>query len=1136
MALALLVLVLLSSGGHPLGIAASGAGPAESDSSVVSSAAPDASSRVIEYRFACEVDTLRLPDASVFVGSERVSLEGTLLPRSAYFLDCERGTIFFNEPLPAGSELRVSYRFLPFHLRSSYSLRLPSVASRKTSGVSGHDQETRRTAVTGATPGKGAGGLRLRGTKTFSLELGSNREASLKQSLDMNVSGEISKGLQLTAMLTDRDLPVQPDGRTESLSELDEIRVELRSESFRAALGDCDLMLDGRSLVNVSRKLEGAKASGQFGAMDVVLAGSTLRGRWVTKEFRGTDGKQGPYQLTTDGGAPCVVVAGTEKVWLDGTRLRRGESADYWMDYGTGKLYFTNKRPIEGHSRIAVEYEFASGDYKKNFYAAGLGTKLAGEAGRVDLLFVSEADERNSLLGTLSQQEELMLRDLGDSAAGGSAAGAVYVGPGKGEYELVREDSSGASYYRLAPEVGPYLVSFVHVGAGRGDYFASVDTTGRVYYTYAGLGQAEYVPGRRLVPPASKSVADLRTTVSVGGFDVAGEFALSRNDLNTFSSLNDDDNLGRAAVVSLSSGQRELSVANRSLGRVRLRGDFRTLDENFRTFGNLNRAFDNENWAIPDTSLRSQGERRFQMGTDYSPVENLTLSVQHGRLSSPSGLSSTRNVYSSELSGRLWLSGRLETAASDAGGAGGSVSTRTVKSLNSRLTGWRVVPSFKYYSEVRESGGGTGMTADEVGGGLSSAWSFPLAVRVEEKYRVEHLGAGGNRTRSYDAVTHSAALELTRWRSVSASCEYSVRDLTGYAGLESRKTELGRLFFSQRSASGKVDCEANHLVTTLHSQTRTQNIVYLGQDQGHYDSTGTFTGRGDYELQITDLEASVMSADATTSATLTLRPFKGGKKQSVLDALMEGLSSTSFFRSSGTMKGAGRLFSSLRNPVYTREPGAIRANSLFREELEVASLTRQMTIRYRYETSSSVNHQYQNVREVSGERRQGVRLRSQPARAVTMEMEQAWRTKERAVEFESRSSVGGRVDASETLVELKYFPSVTVELGLYGAVEWMKDPLQGRNLTVSKLSPSATYGAGRATRARLMLTLSSFKGDIGVLGAASSGAFVEPGRMEILFSLDHRAGQHLTISARVNSRKSAETFVTDGRVEMRAHF
>ncbi|MCX5801086.1 MAG: hypothetical protein NTX17_06830 [Candidatus Eisenbacteria bacterium] len=1112
-------------------------------SSLVSCSTPDASSRIAVYRFPSQVRRLKLPDTNIFVGSERVSVDGRSLSRNSYFLDCGKGELFLSEPVPPVAEIRVEYRYLPIYLKGSYCLRLPGAVARlgeegatslATAAGEGNpiQRELREEGTRSA-----SSGLRLRGTKTLSLEVGSNRDATLRQSLDMNVTGEISKGLSLTAVLTDRDLPIQAEGRTEALNELDEIRVELQSQEFKAALGDCNFVLDGASLVNVSRKLEGAQARGTVKGLDVVLAGSTLKGKWVTRDFLGMEGRQGAYQLTTDAGASCVVIAGTEKVWLDGVSLRRGESADYWIDYGSGKLYFTNRRPITGYSRISVEYEYATGDYEKNFYAAGAGTNLSGGLGRVEFLVVSEGDQKALEAGSLTDEEERMLKELGDAPSNGTVEGAIYVGGGNGDYELISDDSTGTEFFRFVSEGGgSYLVSFIDVGENNGSYFATADTTGKVYYAYAGLGNAGYRPGRRLVAPTSKKVEDMRADVSVGGFDLKGEFALSQTDLNTFSSIGDDDNLGKAGTISLKSGARGISLGSLSLGRVSFEGNFRSIDEEFRTFGSINSPFEYENWALADSSLLNHGEKRLEARTNYSPWQTVTLAFQHGELSSTSGIDASRNVYSFERAGKFSVSGRIEKAASNAVGSSEVGSSRTVKSLGSRVGGWNVVPSISYYSEVKENDDGTGVMAEEVGGGLSSAWRAPLSVKIEERYRIEYLGTRANRTRSYDAITHSLGMEINRWRSVSASCEYSVRDLNGYNGLESVRTELGKLFVSQSTPSGKLSYEINHLVTTLNMQSRTKNIVYVGQNGGSYDSTGTFRGRGDYDVEIIDLASSALSADATTSATLALKPFRGMEKNSPLKGILEGLSSSSLFRSSGTLRGAPGPFSLLVSPMYTESPDAIRSDGLIREELEMTSFSKKVALRYRYELSRSVYHQYENVLERSMESRQGVRLRGEAGRALTVELEQLWRDRGREVLLKGGTPVASEAVGTETSLDLKYLPVRAIELSLSGSISGLRDADTGGNVRVSKFSPSATYGAGRSTRARLALTLSSYAGDVGVLAVGTAGAFVSPNRVEIVFSVDHTAGQHLTISSSVSSRKSTENVVTDGRVEMRAYF
>jgi hypothetical protein len=755
----------------------------------------------------------------------------------------------------------------------------------------------------------------------------------------------------------------------------------------------------------------------------------------------------------------------------------------------------------------------------------------------LEFLVVSEADQEGLETGALSDDEERMLKELGDAPSNGTVEGAVYVGGGKGDYDLVSDGSTGTNFFKFTGESGgSYLVSFVNVGENNGAYFSSIDTTGKIYYSYAGAGKAEYNPGKRLVAPTSKKVEDLRAAISVGGFDLAGELALSQNDLNTFSSIGDNDNSGKAGTVSLKSRARGISLANVSLGHVSFEGNFRSVDEEFRTFGNINTPFEYENWALADSSLLKHGEKRLDVKTHYSPWQNLTFSIQHGELFSSSGLDARRNVYSFEHTGRLSVSGCIEKAASQTGSQNQLSSNRTVKSLGSRVTGWSVVPSVNYCSDVRENDSGTGLVAEEIGGGLSSAWRAPLAVRIEEKYRIEYLGTRAKHTRSYDVITHSLGLELNRWRSLSASCEYSVRDLSGYNGLESRRTELGKLFVSQNSPSGKLNYEINHLVTTLSTQSSTRNIVYVGQDRGRYDSTGTFRGRGDYEVEIVELDSSALSADATTSATLALKPFRGMKRENPLTSILESLSSSSFFRSSGTLRGTPGPFSLLLSPMYTESPDAVRSNGLIREELELASASRRVALRYRYELSRNLLHQYENVLEKSREMSQGVRLRTEPGRGITVELEQLWRERGREVTLERGLPLAGKANGTETTFDLKYLPLRAIELALLGSVSGLRDTDTGSSVRVSSLSPSLTYGSGGSTRARLMLTLSSYAGDIGVLAVGTAGAFISPNRVEILFSLDHTAGQHLTMSTNVSSRKNGYGFVTDGRVEMRAHF
>ena len=73
----------------------------------------------------------------------------------------------------------------------------------------------------------------------------------------------------------------------------------------------------------------------------VSFTGATARGKYTTNQFQGMESVQGPYLLTgANGENHLLIIAGSERVYLDGELMTRGDVNDYTIDYSSGEVTF----------------------------------------------------------------------------------------------------------------------------------------------------------------------------------------------------------------------------------------------------------------------------------------------------------------------------------------------------------------------------------------------------------------------------------------------------------------------------------------------------------------------------------------------------------------------------------------------------------------------------------------------------------------------------------------------------------------------------------------------------------------------------------------------------------------------------
>lgn len=491
-------------------------------------------------------DTLTVTDTLLQLGSRFVSpvgvelyCNGTRIPDSVFTLDPAPGIIRF-QALPSCSTLVAVYRAWPFRFPLSASLREPRAAAPSTDSVATaappEDSRARSERPFGgadAAEGFRLVGFDIQGAKSVSVSGGGATGGTLvDQNLMLEIAGKLSADTRLSLRLNDQDLPLSPEGRSAELRELDEISVRLTSPRGNVSLGDYDFRLDGFRYARVERKLDGVAGEYNLPAGSVAASAALSGGTYRSLRFNAREGSQGPYQLTARDGSPVRVLAGTERVYLDGRLLIRGLRADYTIDYNLGTLYFTERNLLGSESRIEVDYEYTSLSFKRSFYSLTGGAD--SRFGRVRGYFIRESDLESSPLGEdFTREEREYLESLGVSADSLELSGVRYLGPGKGSY-LMRGESASAAWFEFVGALrGDYMVTFRDVGDFRGSYVFDSASGG---YSYVGEGLGNFEPIGRFAPPQRQDRAGAAFEITpLPHLNIEGEVAVLNRAVNLFS-------------------------------------------------------------------------------------------------------------------------------------------------------------------------------------------------------------------------------------------------------------------------------------------------------------------------------------------------------------------------------------------------------------------------------------------------------------------------------------------------------------------------------------------------------------------------------------------------------------------------
>ncbi|MGK0638679.1 hypothetical protein [Schleiferia thermophila] len=470
---------------------------------------------------------------------------------------------------------------------------------------------TLKTQNTGGLFDSDLAGISRTGAISRFVRAGSNQSPVLNSTLDLQLSGLLRDSTRIRASITDNRVPVQADGYSQQLREIDRIFIEIsHPKRGKVTAGDYQIQNLGHYFLNFDRRITGLglETTADISETMKVRASANAaasRGIFARNTFMGQEGNQGPYKLFGNNNELfIIIISGSERVYLDGMLLTRGQEYDYVMDYNAGEITFTALRPITRERRIVVEFQYTSLLYLRTIAYGELA--LESEKFQIELVHYDETDSRTqTLFQDLTEAEKQIIAQAGADFGRMRIPSAVQVeySPDEVLYEKILQPGFGEIFvFSRDSTKGLYRVQFTFVGQGNGNYIPSNNTVnGRVFEWIPpenGRPQGSYEPIRQLLPPQSLSVSSARAAYNGGKFGTLElQSAFSRLNLNRFAS----------GVASQEGFATRLTYGiDRKLGASRLQiggfSDVMTAD--FRTVERVRQVEFQRDWSIADTALR----------------------------------------------------------------------------------------------------------------------------------------------------------------------------------------------------------------------------------------------------------------------------------------------------------------------------------------------------------------------------------------------------------------------------------------------------------------------------------------------------------------------------------------------------
>lgn len=497
-----------------------------------------------------QVDTLSISPYDFKI----LSLEDKVIDSSWYKISYSKAMLYPKPKLKENyDKITLSYYALPKFLTQTYSLYDPKIIVETNKNQDSYFDLLENQRQDFSSPFEG---LNTSGNISRAIVVGNNQNAVTQSELDLQISGQISPHVSLRASIQDANLPTQDNGFSQRLDEFDQIFIELEGPSWGIRAGDIDLTEEASFFSSFTKRVQGLKVDARLGEDNQTrasLSGALVRGVFARTQLTAQEGNQGPYKIRGPNGELFVlIVSGSESVFINGKRLQRGENNDYIINYNAGEIIFNSTFPITSEMRIIVEYQFT----EQNFTRVVTHTKASHQTEKwgVEGMFFMESDLKNQpLQQSLNEEQVQVLADAGDDRSRMFVSSAQETEFSENRILYKKEIIGGIEAFVFSnnPEDRLFSVTFTQVGPNQGNYILANTTTLTNIYEFVmpenGVPQGNFEPIRQLNAPQKLQIATLNGFYKPSNTtSIDYEIALSQNNENLFSDLDNDDNTGIA--------------------------------------------------------------------------------------------------------------------------------------------------------------------------------------------------------------------------------------------------------------------------------------------------------------------------------------------------------------------------------------------------------------------------------------------------------------------------------------------------------------------------------------------------------------------------------------------------------------